>query len=375
MSKTCRILVVGFILALALAFPGAPEGKAQGCVAVRNNPGTPILPGDFTNFMASASRWVGSVSYRWLYSDRHFTEDSEQPERQELGTEVINDVHSVDVSATYGISDRWSVTFTLPFSYADRSSIYEHAATFAEFSDTSRRSTMHAGGLGDVRLVTDYWLFDTHKHMDGNIAFGIGLEAPTGDDKASDIVNRSTGPVYRPVDPSIQPGDGGWGIILQMQGYQKLAQNLYGYVGGAYMLTPEEQSDTEFTIADLPILQGLLTEELRHNTIADQYTGRFGLTYFVLPEKGLSLSLGPRIDGVPANDAIGGSLGFRRPGFSISVEPGISLAYKQHNFSVTTPVAVYRFRERSAAEDLLDRSAGDSAFADFLVFATYSIRF
>jgi hypothetical protein len=350
----------------------SPEAKAQGCVAARSNPGTPILPCDFTDF---ESRWVGSVSYRWLYSDRHFTEDSEQPERYDLGTDVRNDVHSFDVSATYNINTQWSMTFTLPFIYADRSSVYEHATTFAEFADPSRRATMHAGGLGDVRLVTDFWVWDPHTHMDGNLALGIGIEAPTGDDKASDIVQRSTGPVYRPVDPSIQPGDGGWGIILQMQGYQKLAKNLYGYVGGVYMITPEEQNDTEFTIADLPIVQGLLTDALRHNTIADLYSGRIGVSYVILPEKGLSLSLGARIDGVPANDAVGGSEGFRRPGFSIAVEPGISYTYKRHNFSVTTPVALYRFRERTVVEEELGRPAGDSAFADFVVYATYSLRF
>ena len=329
---------------------------------------------DATNIMASEGRWVGSISYRWLYSDRHFTEDSEAPERQEIGNDVRNNIHSFDVSASYGINDRWSVTFTMPFTYADRSSIYEHAASFPEFSDPSRRNTMHAGGLGDVRLVTDYWLFDPHNH-NGNLSFGVGFSAPTGDDRASDVVHRSSGEVVRPVDPSIQPGSGGWGIILEMQGFQKIMGNLFGYVGGFYTITPQEQTDTELTIADLPFLQALLTEDIRHNTIADQYSGRLGVSYFVWPEKGLALSLGPRIDGVPAHDLIGGDMGFRRPGFSVGVEPGLSWTYKRHNFSLTTPVAVYRFRERSAPEDKLGRPAGDAAFADFTVFATYSLRF
>ena len=314
------------------------------------------------------------MSYRWLYSDRHFTEDSESPERFDLGTDVRNDVHSFDVSASYGINDRWSVTLTLPFSYADRSSVYEHAASFPEFSDESRRRTTHAGGLGDVRITTDYWLFDPHNH-NGNLSLGVGFSAPTGDDHASDTFHRSTGAVNRPVDPSIQPGSGGWGILLQMQGFRRLSERLFGYVGGFYTITPEEQTDTEFPLADLPFLQAFLTDELRYNTIADQYSGRLGLSYVVLPDKGLSLSLGPRIDGVPANDLIGGDMGFRRPGFSVGVEPGISWHYKRHAFSVTAPVAVYRFRERSAPEDKLGRPAGDAAFADFTIFATYSLRF
>lgn len=333
------------------------------------------MAGDLTNAVAGSGRWVGTVGYRWLYSDRHFTEDSESPERQSLETDVRNDIHSFDVSATYGINDRWSATFTIPFIYADRSSLYEHAETFADFQDKGNRHTMRAGGMGDVRLTTDYWLFDPHEHHNGNLALGFGFDAPTGDDKAADLVHRRSGAVYRPVDSSIQPGDGGWGIVLQMQGFQKIAKNLFGYVGGFYLITPEEQTDTELTIADLPILQGLIAPEIRFNSIPDQYSGRFGLSYMVWPEKGIALSLGPRIDGVPANDVIGGDMGFRRPGLSIGVEPGISWSHNRHNFSLTTPVAVYRYRERSAPEDKLGRPAGDSAFADFTVFATYSLRF
>jgi hypothetical protein len=344
-------------------------------VAVRNAPSLGVMSGDLTNVMAGTGRWVGTVSYRWLHSDRHFSEDSEATERQELGTDVRNDIHSIDASATYGINDRWSVTMTVPFTYADRSSIYEHASTFAEFSDNSRRHTMHAGGLGDVRLVTDYWLFDPEVHHEGNLSLGAGFSAPTGDDKASDVAHRSTGDVIRPVDPSIQPGSGGWGIILEMQAFQKITERLFGYIGGYYMITPQEQNNTELTIADLPILSGLITKEIRHDTIADQYSGRFGVSYMLWPEKGLALSIGPRIDGVPANDVIGGDMGFRRPGFSIGVEPGLAWSHGRHNFSLTAPAALYRFRERSAPEDKLGRPAGDAAFADFTLFATYSLRF
>jgi len=366
-QKQKLLLIVCALVTLGALLATAPIAFGQGCIAVRNSPCTPIFPGNFTNFMASESHWVGSVSYRWLHSDRHFIEDSEQTQRQAQGTEVVNDIHSFDVSATYGISDRWSATMTFPFTYADRSSLYEH--------DLVHRHTMHAGGLGDIRLVTDYWLLDPHEHMDGNLALGLGVEVPTGDDKASDVAHRAGGDVIRPVDPSIQPGDGGWGVILEMQGFQKIANNLFGYVGGSYLVTPQEQNHTELTVADVPAFQAFITDDIRHDSISDQYSGRFGLSYFLFPEKGISVSLGPRIDGVPAHDLIGGDMGFRRPGFSISVEPGISVSYGRHNFSLTTPVAVYRFRERSAPEQKLSRPTGDSAFADFLVFATYSLRF
>lgn len=337
----------------------------QGCILSPNNPVSPILPADFTNTVGLANNWLVNVSYRWYRSDRHFQGDVEQTQRQADGTEVINDVHLFDLSATYGFNDRWSATLNVPFMTADRSSLYEH--------DRVSRHTMHSGGLGDMRLVTDFWLLDPHKHMDGNVALGAGLKFPTGDDKAADIAYRSAaqgGPVYRPVDPSIQPGDGGWGVILEIQAYQKIFDNVYGYASGSYMFTPEEQNDTQTPLGDLRP-PGPTT----FDSIPDQYFGRVGVSYVFWPEKGLTASLGGRIEGIPAYDAIGGSLGFRRPGYTVSVEPGISWTGAKNSFSLYTPVAVYRNRVRSAPEELLGRPGGDAAFADFSILASYTHRF
>ncbi|HVV72146.1 MAG TPA: hypothetical protein VHI52_11720, partial [Verrucomicrobiae bacterium] len=214
--------------ALLISAASSPRAQAQGCIASPNNPCSPLIPGDFTQEMSMAHKWIASVDFRWYESFRHFVGDHEQPQREALGNNVINDVASFDVAATYGISDRWSATMTVPFTYADRSSLYEH--------DFVNRHTMHAGGLGDIRLVSDYWLLSPVTHMDGNIALGAGLKVPTGDDQASDTSFRSAadgGPRVRPVDPSIQPGDGGWGIILELQAYQKIYGNLFGYAQGS----------------------------------------------------------------------------------------------------------------------------------------------
>jgi len=89
----------------------------------------------------------------------------------------------------------------------------------------------------------------------------------------------------------------------------------------------------------------------------------------------VSLSFGARIEGVPAYDAIGGSLGFRRPGYTISIEPGISWTGTKNSFSINTPVALYRIRERSAPEIALGAPGGDAAFADFSILASFTHRF
>src|SRR5215471_8469049 len=275
-----RPVIITAIALLLIPVAICQRAAAQGCIASPNNPASHVVPGEFTNTMALANRWLGEVDFRWYQSFRHFQGDVEQPQRVALGNNVINDVYLFNVAATYGFNERWSATINFPFIDATRSSLYEH--------DFVHRHTMHAGGLGDIRLVTDLWLLDPQQHMDGNISLGIGFKAPTGDDKASDISYRTTGPVTRPVDPSIQPGDGGWGLLLEMQAYQKIFGHLFGYVQGSYLITPQEQNHTETTLGDRPGIPSLI----KYDSIPDQYFGRGGFTYVIWPDAGLTLSLG-----------------------------------------------------------------------------------
>jgi len=101
---------------------------------------------------------------------------------------------------------------------------------------------------------------------------------------------------------------------------------------------------------------------------------RAGASYVVWPSQGLSLSLGGRIEGVPPTDVFGGDLGFRRPGFSVGIEPGISWSSGRYFAELTTPVAVYRNRQQSYPESLVGRH-GDAAFADFSINFAFSMRF
>jgi hypothetical protein len=331
------------------------------------------MNGAFTNLNTEAGGWLASAGYRYFQSDRHFSGDKETRNaagqtRIEAGTQVINTVHSFDAAATYIVTPRWSVTFDIPFIEAERSSLYEHGATI----NGNKRFSMYSSGLGDIRLTTDYWLFDPASHPNGNIALGIGGSAPTGDDRASDVSHRATGDVIRPVDQSIQPGSGGWGIILQLQAYQQVYKSLYAYLNGSYTLTPEGRTDVETPngdkIADTP-------GHTKYNSIPDQYLGRAGLSYEIWPSQGLAFTLGGRVEGVPAYDAIGSSLGFRRPGYVVSIEPGFTWMHKRHTLSTLFPVALYRNRVHSAAEIANGTGTGDAAFADYSILASYTYRF
>jgi len=77
---------------------------------------------------------------------------------------------------------------------------------------------------------------------------------------------------------------------------------------------------------------------------------------------------------VPARDLIGNDYGFRRPGFAISVVPG--LQYVRHKNILTFQVgkALYRDRTRSVPDEVYG-THGDAAFADYLWLASYTYRF
>jgi len=351
--------------ALAIALTVAPGRlAAQGCIGVRNTPGAVLVEGDFQGVSLGANTWLGSAGFRWYQSKRDFIGDEEVTQRY---GNMVNEVYAWDVSATYGVTPRWSLSLDVPFSYATRKSYYEH--------DLVSQHTMTAYGIGDVRFTTDVWLLDPHTHMDGNVALGVGFSAPTGDSSATDTAYRASGPVTRPVDQSIQPGSGGWGIIFEMQAYQKIYGNLFAYLNGSYTVTPQEQNDTQYTLADIPFVAAFLSPLQTYNSIADSYVGRGGFSYVVWLEQGLTVSLGARIEGIPPDDAIGGSMGYRRPGYTISIEPGISWVYKRNSLSINAPVAVYRNRVQSEPEQELGRPPGDAAFADFSIIANFTHRF
>src|SRR5438876_464973 len=120
------------------------------------------------------------------------------------------------------------------------------AALLTGFSDRAQaQGCVQSRGLGDVSARLNGWVFDPHKHMDGNLQLGAGMKFPTGDSRARDVFERRVSgqiiAVQDYVDQSIQPGDGGWGVILQAQGFQKIVKNTYGYIDASYLINPQEK--------------------------------------------------------------------------------------------------------------------------------------
>ena len=179
-----------------------------------------------------------SLSHRSLVSDRHYSGTEEQVEREEEGTYVINRQNLSDLTVTYGLSRRVSLSFGLPFVNASWSIPLPIRPV------PGPRSEQNASGFGDVSVTCRAWMFDTGQ-ASRNLSFGVGVKAPTGNarivDEYPDLTGRT--PALKPVDQSIQPGDGGWGFVLELSGFQRLGKAvLFGSF--TYLANPRNTNDT-----------------------------------------------------------------------------------------------------------------------------------
>jgi hypothetical protein len=174
------------------------------------------------------------------------------------------------------------------------------------------------------------------------------------------------------VDQSIQLGDGGWGISLEAQGYYSVLPRASVYFSGFYMFTPQEHNG----VARQKVTTEYPKSIVNYFAVPDQFAARAGIGYALAPMAGLSVNLGGRLEGVASEDLIGGKEGYRRPGYVISIEPGISWAHEKFNFALNAPVAVYRNRTKSVSDKAIGNGQhGDAAFADYLISASVAYRF
>jgi hypothetical protein len=360
MRPTTSLLIVCMLLLSASA-------HGQGCVAIRGF--SSCSPSAFTNANLIGKGWQLSTNYRYFESFRHFRGTHEEADRLVDHTEVVNYATQASFGLTYNMDKRRGVTFVLPYSYFVRSSLYEHGRT--------ERHSSRSSGIGDVRISYNLWLSNPDSAKRGNLMVSGGVKLPTGNFNYRDYfynVGTDGAGEYRPVDQSIQPGDGGFGFTLEVQGYWKLAQRLFLFGNAFYLFNPMEENGTRTYRETLSAL--LVNEAVM--SITDQYMARAGLNWNV-SKKGWNVFCGARIEGIPVRDLIGGSAGFRRPGYVVSVEPGLDWMRGRHDLNVSVPIAVQRNRTQSVTDKENSEITGtyrqgDAAFSDWLLNLTWSIR-
>ena len=357
MKKLLFLLIVTALVYLA---------KGQGCVAIRSNGATCTMTGSH-DAQHQSSRWTFGLNTRYFRSYRHFVGTEEQHERIENKTEVINYNVSTDLSLQHQLNSRWSLGLFVPIISNVRSSLYEHYGN-ASKSPNARRHT-HSFGLGDIRLAAYYWLVDPAKMSKANVQVGMGLKLPTGDYRYQDYFWRNDSTkVLGPVDQSIQLGDGGTGISTEYNAYYQLGKSLSVYSNGFYLMNPREHNGVSTARGGTPSATAIAYGS-DVMSVPDQFMFRIGANYSV---NRFQFSGGMRIEGIPSEDLIGGSNGFRRPGYVLAVEPVVGYKIKKAQLYLSVPVAVERNRTQSVPDKIRTKltgvyAQGDAAFADYSV--------
>ena len=383
------------ILFVALILISSKNVSAQGCVAVRQMGGITAVgcvnakSSSNNSYNLTKGEFQVGANYRYFHSWRHFVGTEEQPQRQitggghdALGNDRGNAVniysHAVDFNLSYGLTNRIQLNLTIPYVHNERSQVLKTAAL-----DTFRYSVF-AQGLADIRLGVNYWVFNPDKARKGNLMVGLGLKLNTGNDHAMAYAPQADGTVQKVVmDQAIQPGDGGIGFSVELQGFRQLYKGIYGFANGYYLFNPKESNGT-FKSPPKPGLEG-------YNIYAspDQYFARAGVMTGIGKSKKLTASLAYRWEGIPAYDAFGGQAAYRRPGYVMAIESGVSYRTGQHSFSLFVPYNFKKNRIQSAA-DVADQKLqnskisdpakyvhvqGDAAFADYSISLGYAYRF
>lgn len=348
-----------FITALFILDSG--NVSAQGCVAIKGSSGICSRPTD-------AKGWEMNLNNRYFSSYKHFVGTEEQKHRIDEESNVINHAYELDITATRTLNSRWSLSMTLPIMSFGRTSLYEH--------DGKTRHATHSFGLGDARVSGHRWMFDPQKSHKGNVQLGLGIKLPTGTYNYQDyFYKKADSSILGPVDQSIQPGDGGTGVTFELNSFYNFSPKLGVYGNFFYLVNPREVNGTSTARGSTPSVTAK-----KYNTdvmsVPDLFMARGGLAYMV---SHFTFSGGIRIEGLPSKDLVGGSRGFRRPGYIISAEPSVTWVTKKASFNVSLPVALKRNRTQSDSDkrrtiDTGVHQQGDAAFADYLISAGITFR-
>lgn len=338
----------------------------QGCVAIRSTGGLCTMD-EHPDSAVKQGAWLFNSNSRYYRSFRHFVGKQEQYQRIAMHNNVINNVETEDATFTRLFNDRWALAVDVPFVINSRSQLA---------SGTTNRYATHSSGVGDVHVTGYYWLFDPAKIHNFNVQVGLGIKFATGNSDYQDYFLQGNGThVLGAVDQSIQPGDGGTGLILEMNTYYNITHKFGFYGNFFYLANPRDVNGTPTSTTAPSTLK--IAETTDVESVPDQYLIRMGASWSV---KKFDFSLGVRDDCLPVRDLIGNSDGFRRPGYILSAEPGITWRFKNIALYGFLPIAILRDRTQSIPDQrgtYLTNSYvhGDAAFADYVINVGLTVKF
>jgi len=345
---------------MLLAF-AAGHAAAQGCILARSpeQGGLPTGQGG----ILQPGHFQLTIGERHQFSYQHYVGDVYQQYRAQDKTQVENRINLITANLTYQWTPRISFEVDAPWLFASR-------------KKQGSPIKYEATGVGDTIVAANVWIRNPEHATHNNFSVGLGFLAPTGNDDVQNTVDTNTtgsGPpveVTAPVDYSIQPGNGGWGMVAQWSGYQILSKSLIFYTDGDYIATQGGTNGIQRGATLNP------TQPLNNYVaISDQYLLEAGINFPILPEGHLSGTFGPRFEGVPAENLFPNSNdGFRRPGFAVSLGPGVEFVRGRNLLTAGIYKAVDRDRTVSHPDSVYG-THGDAAFAQYVWLASITHRF
>ena len=328
-----------------------PPLFSQGCLPSRHIP--PNIGENGQSYLVNG-QWEAGISYRFLYSNTFFIGTEPQHEYKERGENAMLHHHSFNLSARYAVNQRLSISANIPIIHAQESDIH---------FDGMRHLQKPGTQLGDMRIVANYWLNDPAKLPKGNISIGLGLKLPTGNEELEGTFYTFSGPQTRDYDIALQPGDGGLGIIVEANGFHSITDRISTYAGVHYVINPRNTNNS--------LAQWFEPGDPYTSDSPDQYNLRGGMT---VAFGSFAINVGLRFDGIPLNDLIGESDGFRRPGNLLYLDNGIMWSDITNTVSLSLPYAL----RRNIITSNMDASFGIETLgglADFLTLVGYTRRF
>jgi hypothetical protein len=334
------------IISTALLF-FANFAKSQGCIIVRNVSG--LGQYNLTSNSFSSSSWQISINSRYFkaYRDYKGKVDLKTPPPNQ---NIIRS-YSMDFAVTKLLPKGWSLDLGFPIEANSRTTNSEHGGP------NTPRHTTSAFGMGDLQFTVLKWLLKPTDRQKGNIQVGLGIKFPTGDYKKQGYFYRNdTTRILSTLNPAIQLGDGGTGIVAELNTYYFLdSKKIFSLYGNFYYLAnPTDINGTQYTMGKPETAANILLGAYDVSSI-DVFSIRAGLNYDL---KNWAFSAGIRDEGAPVYDLIGKSDGIRRSGYTLSAEPGIIYKFKSATIYSYVPFLLSHEVKQSALDRIITKQTG-----------------
>jgi hypothetical protein len=277
--------------------------------------------------------WQIQASLNRYNSDEYFTGSTRRSELIDTDAAPKEGGTSLNFQGAYALSRNINLMADVPIL----------VDSYWNYRLGGSRHEMKASGLGDAIVGGRFWLFKIDNKTKQNLALQLAVRFPTGNANYQDNYPNALGQdiKLKAVKADIQPGSGAAGLRLATQGYRRF-RHFAVYGNALYLFSLKEQNDTNSIMSVLnPGGPAAVPANKRYNATPDSYLFNLGASTPAPHLKGVSLSLGSQIAGVPTFNVLTGSEGYRQPGYLVTLNPGLSFNTKIASYFISVPVRVY----------------------------------